>query len=233
MEQGNHGLIVALDVPGKSEALDLVDRLGEEVSWFKIGLQLFCAEGPGLVRELRARGCNIFLDLKLHDIPNTVARAVESIAGLDVQMTTLHLGGGPEMVREALKAERGNLRILGVTVLTSSDAATLQAVGVAGPVEDQVVRLARSGAEQKIDGLVASPREIGLLRQVCGPEISLVIPGIRPTGSEVGDQKRVLTPGEAMRAGANYLVVGRPILAAPDPVAAARSIAQEMRSAKS
>lgn len=229
MEKKNTKIIAALDLPTGVEALKAAETLREEIEWFKVGLQLFCAEGPGLVRELRQQGCRVFLDLKLHDIPNTVARAVESIARLEVEMTTLHLGGGPEMAAAAVKAAQGaDTQLLGVTVLTSSTAETLQSVGVGGPPEDQVLRLARLGTENGITGLVASPREIALLRQVFGREPTLVIPGIRPAGSASDDQRRTMTPGEAAKAGADYLVIGRPILAADNPLEAACRIRAEV-----
>jgi orotidine-5'-phosphate decarboxylase len=197
----------------------------------KIGLQLFAAEGPDLVRTIRETGANVFLDLKLHDIPNTVARAVESAAELDVQMLTLHLSGGSEMIRTAVSAAPDNLLLIGVTVLTSANSETLREIGITDDVSQQVVRLAKIGADCGIGGIVASAREIGALRKAIDRNVKLVIPGIRPRGSEEHDQKRTMTPAEAIAAGADYLVVGRPVTAARDPIVAAKQILEEIESA--
>src|SRR5438477_9416788 len=190
----------------------------------KIGLQLFTAEGPDLVRAIRETGAKVFLDLKLHDIPNTVARAVESAAALEVQMLTLHLCGGSDMIRSAVSVAPDNLLLLGVTVLTSASDETLREIGVTDDVSQQVVRLAEIGAECGIGGVVASAQEIAALRQAIDWSVKLVIPGIRPAGNEEHDQKRTTTPAEAITDGADYLVVGRPITTAPDPTIAARQI---------
>jgi orotidine-5'-phosphate decarboxylase len=220
-------IIVALDVPTQEEALALMGSLAGEVGAFKIGLQRYTADGPALVRAASPFG-PVFLDLKLHDIPNTVARAVESACGLGVRMLTIHLSGGSEMIRAAVEARTTDMLLLGVTVLTSSNDATLQETGVAGTTAEQVLRLAQLGVAAGIDGLVASPKEARILRDKFGDRIKIVTPGIRPAGSEAGDQKRIASPRSAIEAGADYLVIGRPITAAPDPKAAVRSIVAEL-----
>jgi orotidine-5'-phosphate decarboxylase len=220
-------IIVALDVATKERALDLVEELHDQISFFKIGLQLYTAEGPAVVREVLAAGAKVFLDLKLHDIPNTVARAVESAAQLGVQMLTIHLSGGPEMIRAAVAARKNNLSILGVTVLTSAIDQTLSEIGISDRIDNQVLRLAKLGVEAGIDGLVASPHEVKMLRAQFGAKIKLVVPGIRPSWSEAGDQRRVMTPHEALDAGADYLVIGRPIIAHPNPSEAVSKILSE------
>jgi orotidine-5'-phosphate decarboxylase len=221
-------IIVALDVPTKVAALDLVDQLREQISFFKIGLQLYTAEGPEIVRAVLAKGAKVWLDLKLHDIPNTVARAVESATNLGVHMLTIHLGGGGEMIRAATAARTNNISILGVTVLTSATERTLREIGIAGRVEDQVLRLAKLGVEAEIDGLVASPHEIKILRAEFGDRIKIVVQGIRPTWAEAGDQKRFMTPRQALEAGADYIGIGRPIVAYRNPQEALKRILQEL-----
>jgi orotidine-5'-phosphate decarboxylase len=221
-------IIVALDVPTKREALDLAEKLGEQISFFKIGLQLYTAEGPEIVRAVSATGCRVWLDLKLHDIPNTAARAVESAGRVGVQMLTIHLSGGSEMVRAATAARVNNMLLLGVTVLTSATEKTLREIGIQDKVDDQVLRLAKLGVEAGIDGVVASPHEIKSLRREFGDKIKIVVPGIRPSWSEPDDQKRTMTPREALEAGADYLVIGRPIIAHPDPNEAAAKILQDL-----
>ncbi len=230
MKSARDQLIIALDVGTRAEAISLALELRPFARWMKIGLQLFTAEGPELVRAVCETGAKVFLDLKLHDIPNTVSRAVESAARLDVQMLTLHLTGGGEMVRAAVKAAPPSLLLLGVTVLTSADAETLRATGINDGVSDQVTRLAKLGVQNGIGGLVCSAQEIKAIRQSVGSEIRLVVPGIRPAFSEADDQRRTMTPREAIAAGADYLVIGRPITSAADPAAAARRILQEMES---
>jgi len=210
-------IIVALDVPTKVAALDLVDQLREQISFFKIGLQLYTAEGPEIVRAALAKGAKVWLDLKLHDIPNTVARAVESATNLGVHMLTIHLSGGSEMIRAATAARTNDLSILGVTVLTSATEQTLREIGIADNVEDQVLRLAKLGVEAGIDGVVASPHEIKILRTEFGDKIKIVVQGIRPTWAEPGDQKRFMTPRAALEAGADYIGIGRPITTHPNP----------------
>jgi orotidine-5'-phosphate decarboxylase len=221
-------IIVALDVATKEKALDLIEQLRDQISFFKIGLQLYTAEGPEIVRAARATGANVFLDLKLHDIPNTVALAVESAAQLGIQMLTIHLSGGEAMIRAAVSAKPRDLLLLGVTVLTSVDEQTIRQVGIPDKIENHVSRLAKLGFKNGIDGIVASSHEIGMLRREFGNKIKIVVPGIRPAGSESADQKRVMTPREAIQAGADYLVIGRPITAHSRPGEAVTKILQEL-----
>src|SRR5271165_4857580 len=227
-------LIVALDVPDAAAATALADRLEGSCKWFKVGLELFVAAGPAVLEPLLKRGHAIFLDLKFHDIPNTVAGAVRSAASLGVHMMTLHAAGGPAMLeaaRVALQVIQSPPELLAVTVLTSMDTAQGAAVGIDRSPASQVELLARMGLQAGIRGFVCSPREVGMLRTLAGPEGVLVIPGIRPAGAGIGDQKRIATPAEALRAGASYLVVGRPITKAPDPAEAAEAILKEMAAA--
>src|SRR6266436_9208152 len=210
-------IIVALDVPTKEKALGLVKQLRDQISFFKIGLQVYTAEGPEIVRTVLATGAKVWLDIKLHDIPNTVGRAVESASHLGVHMLTIHLSGGSEMVRAAIAARANDMLLLGVTVLTSATPETLREIGITDRVDDQVLRLAKLGVEAGIDGVVASPHEIKSLRREFGNKIRIVVPGIRPSWSEPGDQRRTMTPCEALEAGADYLVIGRPITAHPNP----------------
>jgi orotidine-5'-phosphate decarboxylase len=225
-------LILALDVPTRETAAPLLRQLRGSLRWVKIGLQMFTAYGPDYVRAVADEGFNIFLDLKLHDIPNTVAKAVESLAPLPIGMLTLHTAGGREMMAAARTAQqqtKPELLLLGVTVLTSMDATGLGEIGVATAPDVQVARLGRLAATAGLRGLVCSPLEVSLLRAQLPADIQLVTPGIRPVGESGGDdQKRVMTPAEAARAGASYIVVGRPILKAKDPAAAARSILAEL-----
>ena len=221
-------IIVALDVATKENALTLVEQLRSEISFFKIGLQLYTGEGPEIVRAVLATGAKLWLDLKLYDIPNTVARAVESASTLGVQMLTIHLSGGSEMIRAATGAHAGDLLLLGVTVLTSATEQTLREIGITDAVEDQVIRLARLGAEAGIDGVVASPREIKPLRREFGDRIKIAVQGIRPSWAEPGDQKRFMTPREAIKAGADYIGIGRPITAHSRPSEAVERILKEL-----
>ncbi|HEY5753299.1 MAG TPA: orotidine-5'-phosphate decarboxylase [Chthoniobacterales bacterium] len=223
-------IIVPLDVTTAAEALHLVEMLASEVGWFKIGLQLFTRNGPEVVRLVRGTGARVFLDLKFHDIPNTVLHAVESAIALDVQMLTVHASGGHEMLAAAVRGAAGSAtRVLGVTVLTSSNQQTLTETGVMRPIAEQVESLSQLAAAAGLGGLVASPLEVALLRAVVPREMKLVIPGIRPAGSDANDQKRIMTPPEAVAQGADYLVIGRPITAAADPVAAARVIVASLQ----
>jgi orotidine-5'-phosphate decarboxylase len=221
-------IIVALDVPTKSDAFELVEKLRDQISFFKIGLQLYTAEGPEIVRAVSSEGSKVWLDLKLHDIPNTVARAIESANCLGVRMFTIHLSGGSEMVRAATSAKANNMLLLGVTVLTSSTEQTLREIGISDKGADQVLRLAKLGLEAGIDGIVASSHEIKPLRREFGTEIKIVVPGIRPSWAVTGDQKRVMTPREALEAGADYLVIGRPITAHANPQEALAKILEEI-----
>src|SRR5947199_4932422 len=193
-------IIVALDVATKEKALALVEQLRNQISFFKIGLQLYTAEGPDIVRAVLSTGAKAWLDLKLYDIPNTVARAVESASTLGVQMLTVHLSGGSEMIRAATAARANNMLLLGVTVLTSSTEQTLREIGVASGMDDQVLRLAKLGVEAGIDGVVASPHEIKPLRREFDNKIKIVVPGIRPSGAEANDQKRTMSPRDALDA---------------------------------
>jgi len=234
MEEARKRLIVALDLSSTEAAEDMVRQLEGACQWFKVGLELFAAAGPAVVEALAARGHSVFLDLKFHDIPNTVAGAVRSAAGLGVRMMTVHAAGGPAMLAAARAALDGVIdppQLLAVTVLTSMDAAQLKATGVKRSPAEQVELLARMGWEAGIRGFVCSPQEVTAVRALTGAEGVLVVPGIRPAGAENGDQKRMATPADALCAGASYLVVGRPITQAPDPAKAAEAILQEMAQA--
>ena len=221
-------VIVALDVPSPAEALKLVDQLSGTISFFKIGLQLYTACGPEIVRSVRDAGASVFLDLKLHDIPNTVAKAVHSASELGVQMLTVHLSGGRQMLTAAAGACPADLLLLGVTVLTSSIEETLRETGVGASVEEQVVRLAQLGSTAGIGGLIASPHELRALRRAVGDKVTIITPGVRPTWSAADDQKRFTTPRQAFENGADYIVVGRPITAQLDPRAAAQKLVAEL-----
>ncbi|HWF90707.1 MAG TPA: orotidine-5'-phosphate decarboxylase [Terriglobales bacterium] len=230
-------LIVALDVPSAAAAQKMVAAVGDSASIYKVGMQLYTAEGPQVVRDLIASGRKVFLDLKFHDIPNTVGSAIREAAGLGVHMLTVHGSGGSKMLRAAADAAKLTPSsapiVLAVTVLTSMDQNDLNAVGVAGEVGDQVVRLARVAIQSGCGGVVASVQEAALLRKELGGNFAIVTPGIRPGGSAVGDQARVATPAEAMAAGATHIVVGRPITGASDPGKSARDVIAEMNSSVS
>jgi len=224
-------LIVAYDVPGFEAALELDRRLEDATLWAKVGLQLFTAAGPGVVEELKTRGRRVFLDLKLHDIPNTVAGGVAAAAAHGVDLLTLHAEGGPAMMQAAAAArdEAGTaLRLLAVTVLTSLDGSEYPQVYRPGPVFDRVLAFARAAAEAGVDGVVCSPLELEDLVPAIPETFLRVTPGIRPTGEALGDQARASSPATALAAGATHLVVGRPISRAADPAAAARAILGEM-----
>jgi orotidine-5'-phosphate decarboxylase len=224
-------LIVALDVPKADEARTLVERLQGKVGLFKVGSQAFTAAGPELVREIVSRGERVFLDLKFHDIPNTVAGAVASASQLGVSLLTVHGLGGRAMLEAAVGALPAmGTRLLAITVLTSHDEAALGEIGVAGGLTDSVRRLARLAKDAGADGVVASPHEVALIREACGRDFLVVTPGIRPKGAATGDQARAATPASALAAGADYLVVGRPITEAADPAAAADRIVREMEA---
>jgi orotidine-5'-phosphate decarboxylase len=229
-------LVFALDVEHATEALELVDLLVDEVGCFKIGTQLFLGVGPDIVHRVRARGGRVFLDLKFHDIPQTVANAAAAAARLGVRMFTVHAAGGREMLERCVAAARATSRRLGtarpdvlaVTVLTSLGTPDLRRMGVPDGLETQVVRLARQARRAGADGVVASPLETARIRRACGPRALIVTPGVRLTDDPRHDQKRVMGPEAAIRAGADYLVVGRPIRDARDPVAAARQVTEGM-----
>jgi orotidine-5'-phosphate decarboxylase len=227
-------LAVALDLPDEQQALALVDRLGDACRWFKVGMELYYSAGNCIVQKLRDRGFNVFLDLKLHDIPNTVAGAVRSATRAGASLLTIHASGGAAMMSAAAEAASapGSPRLVAVTVLTSMDALELAGIGIAVTPAEQVLRLARLAQSSGIDGMVCSPEEVSILRREMGPNSLLVIPGIRPAGSDAGDQKRIATPAQAIADGASLLVVGRPITRASDPVAAARAILEEIEQAQ-
>ena len=230
-------IIAALDVPTVDQALKLAQQIAPVVGAFKIGKELFTSAGPDIVRRVRDTGASVFLDLKFHDIPNTVAKAVAAAVRLDVQMLTIHASGGSEMMRAAEQAAQQTAAqlgrpaplVLGVTVLTSQDSATLAELGGETDVAKQVERLALLAAKSGLRGLVCSPLEIVALRRILPPQMQLVTPGIRTGTEKADDQKRTLTPREAVQAGASWLVIGRPITAAADPRAAAESILNSLR----
>ena len=226
-----HRLIVALDVSTAAAAREIVAAVGDSAFTYKVGMQLYTAEGPAIVRELIDSGRRVFLDLKYHDIPNTVAAAVREAATLGVAMLTVHASGGGDMLRAAVEAAettKPGLLVLGVTVLTSLDEVDLGKIGVRGAVPEQVLRLAALALSNGCRGVVASAQEASALRKEFGPDIAIVTPGVRLAGSDPHDQTRVVTPAEAIAAGASHIVVGRPIAAAADPAAEARAILGQM-----
>jgi orotidine-5'-phosphate decarboxylase len=228
-------LAVALDVPDTKAALDLVDRLEGTCRWLKVGMELYYAAGNPLVEELRRRGYSIFLDLKLHDIPNTVAGAVRSASRAGAELLTIHGCGGGAMLRAAAEAAQapGSPRLIAVTVLTSMDADELASVGVSATPAEQALRLARLAKASGVHGMVCSAEEVRSLRQETGNDTILVVPGIRPSGASLDDQRRVATPADAIERGASLLVVGRPITKAADPAAAAQAVLEEIDDALS
>lgn len=220
-------IIVALDYPDAEQALAMAERLDPARVRVKVGKELFTRAGPAVVAGLRERGFQVFLDLKFHDIPNTVAGAVRAAAEMGVWMVNVHACGGSRMMRaarEALRDLEAPPLLIGVTVLTSQDADDLAEIGLAVEPEEQVRRLARLSRESGLDGVVCSAREAAMLREFCGPDFKLVTPGIRPAGSAGDDQRRVVTPADAQRLGVDYMVIGRPITRAPDPTAAVGDI---------
>ncbi|WP_193366570.1 orotidine-5'-phosphate decarboxylase [Pelagibius marinus] len=231
-------IFVGLDTPDIDKAAHLAKTLVGSVGGVKIGKELFTAQGPDGVR-MAAGGTPLFLDLKFHDIPNTVAGAIRAAVHLRPKIVNVHASGGRAMMMAAAEAAREasedlgveRPQVIGVTVLTSLDAKDLEEVGQMGPAEAQVERLAHLAQDSGLDGVVCSPREIALLRRACGPDFLLVVPGIRPTWAAAGDQKRIMTPEDAVAAGADYIVIGRPITAAEDPLAAARRIAADLDAA--
>ena len=230
-------IIAALDVSTAEQALKLAEQIAPAVGAFKIGKELFVSAGPDIVKKIRATGAAVFLDLKFHDIPNTVAKAVAAATKLDVQMLTIHTSGGGEMMRAAEKSAHDAAKslgltaplVLGVTVLTSSNNETLAEIGCEADTEKQVLRLAQLAVKSGLRGLVCSPLEIVTLRKILPPHIQLVTPGIRTGAEKTDDQKRTLSPREAIQAGANWLVIGRPIYAAENPRAAAEKILESIR----
>lgn len=239
MDEARQRLIFALDVDNLDEARHWVDLLQGQVGVFKIGKQLFTRCGPEVVRLVQEGGADVFLDLKYHDIPNTVAMAGLEALRLGVRMFNVHALGGFEMMARLVaevdavcpRGNPGRPLLLAVTILTSSNDETLRAIGIERPVAEMVPRLAKLAKDAGMDGVVASPREVGLIRAACGKDFAIVTPGVRPSFSSQDDQKRVMTPGDALRAGADYLVIGRPISAATDPAAAAQMILEEMQEA--
>lgn len=227
-------LIIALDVPNAAQAQRLVLAIGESGTFYKVGLELFTHEGPSIVRNLVSCGKKIFLDLKIHEIPNSAAGAIRSASALGASMVTVHAAGGLKMMQAASIAALAaphRLTVLAVTVLTSLSEEDVRQIGYTANSGDQVLRLARLAKNAGCGGLVSSPQEVRELRRELGSELAIVTPGIRPLGSEVGDQARISTPADALRAGASHLVVGRPINAADDPAGAARAILVEMQQA--
>lgn len=233
----DHGkLIVALDFESKYKALQAVDHLKSDVKLFKVGLELFSACGPDIIAGVKEKGCEVFLDLKFHDIPNTVEKAARAVAGLGAFMFNVHALGGIEMMKRAKGAAGGKSKVIAVTILTSTDENALKKCGINVNIEDEVINLAVMAKEAGLDGVVASAKEVARIRKVLGKEFLIVVPGIRPAAAATGqpasaafdDQKRVATPLEAIKAGADYIVVGRPITAAPDPVKAAKDIIKEL-----
>lgn len=229
-------IALALDVPDRHAADPILDQVAGEVDWIKVGLQLFCREGPDWVRTLVGHGFRVFLDLKLHDIPNTVAKAVESVASTGAHLLTLHAAGGKAMLERAVEsrdATLADLRLVAVTVLTSMDETDLAETGIDAAPGDQVLRLASLALRAGVDGLVSSPLELHDLRVRFGDLPFLVTPGIRPIESDANEQKRTLSPADAAIAGSDLLVIGRPILKAADPAAAARAIRESLAAAVS
>jgi orotidine-5'-phosphate decarboxylase len=228
------GLILPLDHPSAEEALELVDLLGETADFYKVGLELYTTAGPDVVRTLRERGKRVFLDLKLHDIPNTVRRAVQAAVKLDVEFLTVHASGGASMLRAARDAADGRVRLLGVTVLTSLTGAEVEEVWgrEIRSIRDEVARLAELSVESGVDGVVCSVLEAEWLRRIVPPGFVIVTPGIRPAGADRQDQSRVATPADAVASGSDFLVVGRPVTRASDPRAALSALLAEISSAQ-
>jgi len=232
MKQNNPcTLILVLDLATEDDVFSILDSVGDSIRWVKVGLQLYLRYGSALVEAIASRGYHIFLDLKLHDIPNTVAAAIHNLQGMPIKMLTLHTAGGSEMLRRAREAQQQALpetQLLGVTVLTSMNQASLDEIGCKYAVEQQVTRLAQLAMDAGIQGLVCSPMELLPLRNLLGEHPILVTPGIRPTGSQSDDQKRIMTPAQAAAAGSSYIVVGRPILQASNRRDAALAILEEL-----
>ena len=224
-------LIAALDLDSAEAAFALVDRIGAALQWYKVGKQLFTMNGPELVRGLKKRGKKVFLDLKYHDIPNTVAQAVRAAGALGADMVNVHASGGSTMLNAAAKAaSETGVCLIAVTVLTSLDAQEMTAIGISSSPAEQALRLARLSQQAGLAGVVCSAHEIKTIKEACGKSFLTVAPGIRPAGSAAGDQKRIMTPAQAAKAGADFIVVGRPILAAENPASAAQKIQEELGS---
>lgn len=233
-DEAKNKIIFALDVDKLSEIGRWAELLADKVGMFKVGKELFTTAGPAAVDAVKRHGGQVFLDLKYHDIPNTVAQAMLAAGRLGVRLANLHALGGPEMMEQTASAVRKQFtdaerpRLLAVTILTSSTQDTLKAVGIQQPVEQMVVRLAKLAKQSGMDGVVASPLEIQAIRAACGPDFLIVTPGVRPAFAAADDQKRIMTPAEAVQAGADYLVIGRPIAKAADPAQAAELIVDEI-----
>ncbi|MFA5500881.1 MAG: orotidine-5'-phosphate decarboxylase [Candidatus Omnitrophota bacterium] len=231
-------LIVALDVDTKEKAVSLVEKLREDVGIFKIGSELFTSCGPDVIKEVKSNGCEVFLDLKFHDIPNTVARSAIAAVRSGALIFNVHALGGADMMKKAAEAVTKESRalkiekpkIIAVTVLTSMDENNLKKIGIDDNMETQVLRLAKLARESGMDGVVASPSETGLIRKSMGKDFLIVTPGVRPSWAAVNDQKRIAAPKEAIENGADFIVVGRPITEAADPVSAAKKVLEEIRS---
>jgi orotidine-5'-phosphate decarboxylase len=227
-------LIVALDTPGPGQAIDLAEKLRGQVGAVKIGFNMFCAAGPDLVNRLVDQNHRVFLDLKFHDIPNTVANAIEQINKLGVFMFNVHASGGAAMMQAAARAAKkapSPTFAIAVTILTSLEKSDIEAVGICDEPKDAALRLAKLAKQSDMNGVVASAQDAAAIKEACGSDFLVVSPGIRPAGVDAGDQKRIMTPKRAIEAGSDYLVVGRPIIQAPDPRAAAEAIVQEIAEA--
>lgn len=230
-------LIIALDVNEQEKALQIVELLKPCAGMFKVGMELYYASGGNIVKHIKDRGCKVFLDLKLHDIPNTVAGAARVLSRLEPDIINVHASGGPEMMSAAVRAIRDEAdksavtcpKVIAVTVLTSIDQEIFSQLGIKGKVEDFVVHWAELAKNCGLDGVVASPEEVDLIKKACGSEFLAVTPGVRPKWAEKGDQKRFTTPSDAIRSGSDYIVVGRPITKAPDPLLAAKKIIDEIK----
>lgn len=231
-QQKQTELILALDCEDRKSALDLIKPLQGHLKWVKIGLQMFTANGLPFVDEIKSMGYNVFLDLKLHDIPNTVAKAILSLSSASIDLLTIHASGGSEMCAYAVKARdesNPNLKLLAVTVLTSMNQQQMEALNVNKPVQDHVLDLAKMSVDANVDGIVSSTHELKLLRETLGNDPLIVTPGIRPKGADLNEQKRVMTPSDAKELGADYIVVGRPIYKSEDPLESVKSILEDIR----
>ena len=230
-QQKQTELILALDCEDRKLALELLEPLQGDLKWVKIGLQMFTAYGLPFVQEIKSMGYNVFLDLKLHDIPNTVAKAILSLSSASIDLLTIHASGGSEMCAYAVKARdqsNPNLKLLAVTVLTSMNQQQMETLNVHKPVQDHVLDLAKLSVDAKVDGIVSSTHELKLLRDNLGNEPLIVTPGIRPKGADLNEQKRVMTPAEAKELGADYIVVGRPIYKSKDPLVSVKAILKDI-----